>query len=36
VLCSIALLVLIGVHLAGFLSHLVQGDRALARRMWPW
>ena len=36
VLCSITLLVLIGVHLAGFLSHLIQGERALARRMWPW
>ena len=36
VLCSITLLVLIGVHVAGFLSHLIQGERALARRMWPW
>lgn len=36
VLCSITLLVLIGVHLLGFLSHLMVGDRALSRRMWPW
>ena len=36
VLCSIALLVLIGIHVAGFVSHLVQRDRALSGRMWPW
>jgi cytochrome b561 len=36
VLCSIALLVLIGVHVTGFLSHLLSGERALGRRMWPW
>lgn len=36
VLCSITLLVLIGVHVLGFLSHLVSGERALSRRMLPW
>lgn len=36
VLCSITLLVLIGVHVLGFLSHVLAGERALSRRMWPW
>ena len=36
VLCSMALLVLIGAHLVGFLSHLVSGDQVLTRRMRPW
>ncbi len=36
VLSSIALLVLIGVHVVGFLSHLLTGQWALSRRMWPW
>lgn len=36
VLCSTALLVLIGVHVTGFVSHLLTGDRTLSRRMWPW
>lgn len=36
VLCSITLLVLIGVHLTGFISHLLAGEWTLSRRMWPW
>ena len=36
VLCSITLLVLLGVHVTGFLSHLLSGERGLGRRMWPW
>ena len=36
VLCSITLLVLIGVHVAGFVSHLLSGEGKLGRRMWPW
>lgn len=36
VLCSITLLVLIGVHVVGFISHLLAGERGLSRRMWPW
>ncbi len=36
VLCSIALVVLIGVHVMGFISHLLTGEYALSRRMWPW
>ncbi len=36
VLCSTALMVLIGVHVMGFISHLLSGERALSRRMWPW
>lgn len=36
VLCSITLLVLIGTHMLGFLSHLLAGERAMSRRMLPW
>jgi cytochrome b561 len=36
VLCSIALGVLVAAHILGFLSHLIQGDRAMTRRMRPW
>jgi cytochrome b561 len=36
VLCSMALLVLIGVHVTGVMSHLLAGERSLIRRMWPW
>lgn len=36
VMCSIALLVLIGIHLLGVLTHLLHGQFELLRRMWPW
>jgi cytochrome b561 len=36
VLGSIALLLLIAMHVLGFLSHLLEGDDALLRRMRPW
>ena len=33
---SICLVLLLVMHLLGSLSHLVQGDSALFKRMWPW
>lgn len=36
VITSVTLLVLIGVHVLGALSHLASGEAALLRRMWPW
>jgi cytochrome b561 len=36
VLSSIALVVLIATHLLGVLSHVLTGQSALVRRMWPW
>ena len=36
VLCSLALLLLIAMHMLGFLSHLLAGDKALLVRMRPW
>ena len=36
VIVSITLLVLIGVHLLGTLSHLLSGERTMLRRMLPW
>jgi len=36
VIGSIALVVLITTHLLGVLSHVVAGQWALVRRMWPW
>ena len=36
VISSIALIVLVLVHLLGTVSHLVSGEGALFRRMWPW
>lgn len=36
VISSIALVVLITTHLLGVLSHVLAGQWALVRRMWPW
>jgi len=36
VISSIALVVLMLVHVLGTVSHLVSGEGALFRRMWPW
>ena len=36
VIASIALLVLLCAHLLGVLSHLLAGESAMLKRMWPW
>lgn len=36
VMCSIALVVLIAVHLLGALTHVLTGESALLRRILPW
>ena len=36
VMCSIALVVLIAVHLLGALTHVLTGESTLLRRILPW
>lgn len=36
VICSLTLLLLIAMHVLGALSHVLSGESAMFRRMWPW
>jgi cytochrome b561 len=36
VVSSIALLLLLAAHVLGVLSHVLAGESAMLKRMWPW